>query len=100
MGILTFAAGLQIFVEPYLISSTVYTGLTDNWSLNQLAYTFAFQSANLGASAALSLMLLVVCIVAALIAIFFTDFFEDARPSTRRMRKVARQTGLPAGSAP
>lgn len=100
MSILTFAAGLQIFVEPYLISSTVYPGLADDWSLNQLSYSFAFQSANLGASAALSLMLLVVCIIAALVAIFRTDFFEDARPTTnRRTRRAARRTAVPAGSA-
>ena len=90
---------LQIFVEPYLISSSVYPGLADNWSLNQLAYSFAFQSANLGASAALSLMLLVVCIVAALIAIFRTDFFDDAKPTARRTRRATRRAGLPAGSA-
>ncbi|GAA5202750.1 sugar ABC transporter permease [Microbacterium jejuense] len=99
MAILTFAAGLQIFVEPYLISSTVYTGLADNWSLNQLAYTFAFQNANLGASAALSLMLLVVCIIAALVAIFRMDFFEDVRAETRKSRRVARRAGRLVGSA-
>lgn len=98
MSILTFAAGLQIFVEPYLISSTVYPGLADNWSLNQLSYSFAFQSGNLGASAALSLMLLVICIIAALIAIFRTDFFEEARPTTKRSKKAAR-AAMPAGSA-
>ncbi|MGV3732836.1 MAG: carbohydrate ABC transporter permease [Microcella sp.] len=78
MAILTFAAGLQIFVEPFLISSTVYPGLADNWSLNQLSYSFAFEAANLGAASALSLMLLVVCIIFALIAIFKTDFFDEA----------------------
>lgn len=78
MAILTFAAGLQIFVEPYLISSTVYPGLADDWSLNQLSYSFAFAQANLGAASALSLMLLAVCVVAALVAIFRTDFFDEA----------------------
>jgi multiple sugar transport system permease protein len=77
MAILSFAAGLQVFVEPYLISSTVYPGLADNWSLNQLSYTFAFASADLGSAAALSLVLLVVCIVAAIFAVFKTDFFDD-----------------------
>ena len=48
MGILVFAAGLQVFVEPQLISSSVYPGLASNWSLNQLSYSFAFQSNNLG----------------------------------------------------
>jgi multiple sugar transport system permease protein len=51
--------------------------LADNWSLNQLSYTFAFASADLGSAAALSLVLLVVCIVAAIFAVFKTDFFDD-----------------------
>jgi len=76
MGILVFAAGLQVFVEPQLISGSVYTGIAKDWSLNQLSYDLAFQSNNLAGSAALSLMLLVVCIVAAIVVIFRTDFFE------------------------
>ncbi|MBX9471478.1 carbohydrate ABC transporter permease [Microcella sp.] len=76
MGILVFAAGLQVFVEPQLISASVYPGLAANWSLNQLAYTFAFQQNNLGGAAALSLMLLVVCVIAAVFVIFRTDFFD------------------------
>mgnify|MGYP000426788352 CR=1 FL=1 len=76
IGILVFAAGLQVFVEPQLISGSVYTGIAKDWSLNQLSYDLAFQSNNLAGSAALSLMLLVVCIVAAIVVIFRTDFFE------------------------
>jgi len=78
MGILVFAAGLQVFVEPQLISSSVYPGLASNWSLNQLSYSFAFQSNNFGGAAALSLMLLIVCIIGAVFVIFKTDFFEGA----------------------
>jgi multiple sugar transport system permease protein len=78
MGILVFAAGLQVFVEPQLISSSVYPGLAANWSLNQLSYTFAFQANNLGGAAALSLMLLIVCFIGAVFVIFKTDFFEGA----------------------
>lgn len=78
MAILTFAAGLQIFVEPQLISGSVYPGLANNWSLNQLSYTFAFSQANLGAASALSLMLLLVCVIAALFVIFKTDFFDES----------------------
>jgi multiple sugar transport system permease protein len=98
MAILTFAAGLQIFVEPYLISSTVYPGLADNWSLNQLSYSFAFESANLGASSALSLMLLVVCVIAALIAIFRTDFFEEARNIDGKKKRSLKRAAMRAGS--
>ena len=79
MVILTFAAGLQIFVEPFLISSSVYPNLARDWSLNQLSYSMAFSGANLGAALALSLMLLVVCVIVALIVIFKTDFFDEAR---------------------
>lgn len=78
MGVLTFAAGLQVFVEPQLISSSVYPGLAADWSLNQLSYALAFASGNLGSSAALSLMLLIVCAFAALFVIFRTDFFDGA----------------------
>lgn len=78
MAILTFAAGLQIFVEPHLISSSVYTGLANDWSLNQLAYTFAFKSGDLAAASALSLMLLIVCMIFAFITIFKTDFFDES----------------------
>lgn len=78
MGILVFAAGLQVFVEPQLISASVYPGLASNWSLNQLSYSFAFQGNNLGAAAALSLILLLVCMVSAVVLIFRTDFFEGS----------------------
>ena len=77
MSILVFAAGLQVFVEPQLISASVFPGLASDWSLNQLSYTFAFQQNDLGQAAALSLMLLVICIILALFVITKTDFFED-----------------------
>jgi multiple sugar transport system permease protein len=78
MLILVFAAGLQIFVEPFLISSSVYPGLAKDWSLNQLSYTLAFTGGNLGAATALSMMLMFVMITLALITIYRTDFFDEA----------------------
>lgn len=84
MGILVFAAGLQVFVEPQLISGSVYTGIAKDWSLNQLSYDLAFQSNNLADSAALSLMLLVVCIVAAIVVIFRSDFFEGTGVGSKK----------------
>lgn len=86
MLILVMAAGLQIFVEPYLISSSVYPGIAKDWSLNQLAYTFAFLGSNLGAATALSLMLLVVMIILALFVIFRTDFFDEAKGKIKEAR--------------
>ncbi len=62
MMILTFAAGLQIFVEPYLLSSipSALLGVANSWALNQLSYELAFRGTNLGAATALSFMLLIV----------------------------------------
>lgn len=79
MLVLVMAAGLQIFVEPFLISSSVYPGIAKDWSLNQLAYTFAFLGSNLGATMALSMMLLMVMVILALFVIFRTDFFDEAK---------------------
>lgn len=84
MLILVFAAGLQIFVEPYLISSSVYPGLAKDWSLNQLSYSLAFTGSNLGAATALSMMLLAVMIALALIVIYRTDFFDEAVVTRRK----------------
>ncbi|MEZ7995204.1 MAG: sugar ABC transporter permease [Aquiluna sp.] len=79
MLILVFASGLQIFVEPYLISSSVYPGLAKDWSLNQLSYTLAFTGSNLGAAMALSMVMLLVSVIVALVIIYRTDFFDEAR---------------------
>ena len=81
MGVLTFAAGVQVFVEPQLINAGVYTGLAENWSINQVGYTLAFTSGNFAGSAALSLLLFFVCLIAALFLIYRTDFFKNAEDS-------------------
>ena len=86
MLILVMAAGLQIFVEPFLISSSVYPGIAKDWSINQLAYTFAFLGSNLGAATALSLMLLIVMVIMALFVIFRTDFFDEAKGKMKEAR--------------
>lgn len=88
MLILVFASGMQIFVEPYLISSSVYPGLAKDWSLNQLSYSLAFTGSNLAAATALSMMLLVVMIGIAVITIYRTDFFDEAIVATKK--KVAK----------
>jgi multiple sugar transport system permease protein len=76
MMVLTFAAGLQLFVEPQLISSSVYPGIARAWTLNQLSYDLAFSGVNFAGAAALSLLLLLACLAAALILIAKTDFFD------------------------
>lgn len=78
MGVLIFAGGLQLFVEPQLLNTGVYTGIAESWSLDQLSYELAFTNGDFGGAAALSLILLVPSLIGALIVIFKTDMFEEA----------------------
>jgi multiple sugar transport system permease protein len=53
------------------------TGTTsDTWSINQLAYKYAFTDGNFGTSAAVAVMLLLVGIAVSLVVIFRTDFYR------------------------
>ena len=83
MMVLTFAAGLQLFVEPQLISGSVYQGIARAWTLNQLSYDLAFSGVNFAGAAALSLLLLLACIAAAVILIIKTDFFDQSEDAAR-----------------
>lgn len=76
MGILTFAVGLQIFVEPQLMRLAGPQYSRDDWSVNQLAFQYAFNFGDFGVAAALSTMLLAVSIAIALVLIFATKFYQ------------------------
>ena len=89
MAVLLFAGGLQIFVEPQLLTTSVYTGIANAWSFDQLSYELAFKSGDFGGASALSLILLLPSMVGALIVIFKTDMFEDrAIRSKKESEKV------------
>lgn len=75
MLILSFAAGLQIFVEPALFYSITNAG-SDWWALNQLGYSFAFRQGEFGQAATVSVALLVVSAIAALVFVTRSNFFE------------------------
>jgi multiple sugar transport system permease protein len=86
MGVLIFAGGLQIFVEPELLNKGIYLGIAESWSLDQLAFELAFTTGDFGGASALSLMLLVPSLLGALVVIFKTDMFEEAE--VNRHKKV------------
>jgi multiple sugar transport system permease protein len=88
MGVLIFAGGLQLFVEPELLNKGIYLGIAESWSLDQLAFELAFTSGDFGGASALSLMLLVPSLIGALIVIFKTDMFEDANVSRGKNSEV------------
>jgi len=92
MGVLVFAGGLQIFVEPQLLNTSVYAGIANQWSFDQLSYSLAFQNGNFGEASALSLVLLVPSLIGALLVIYKTDMFEDvAVKSPKKLEKEARK---------
>lgn len=76
MGILTFAGGLQLFVEPQLMKMAGPQYSREDWSVNQLAFQYAFNFGDFGIAAALSVMLLAVSITIALVLIFATKFYD------------------------
>ena len=76
MAVLVFAGGLQIFVEPQLLNTGVYTGIAASWSFDQLSYELAFKAGDFGGASALSIILLIPSLIGALIVIFKTDMFD------------------------
>jgi multiple sugar transport system permease protein len=76
MVILAFAGGTQLFVEPQLLSQASVGVAGRDYSLNQLAYDFAFQNNNVNTAAAISVELLLVGLVAAGLFIARSGFFD------------------------
>lgn len=78
--ILIFAGNVQLFTEPQILGSNSNVGVGANvpmiWAPNQLAYNFAFELGNFGASSALSLVMLLIGIGAAYLVIRWTGFFN------------------------
>ncbi len=74
--VLTFAANVQIFVEPQLLAVAPGAAVGKYWSLNQLSYAYAFELSDFGSAAAISLLMLGVGLAAAIVIIRFTDFFR------------------------
>lgn len=76
MLVLTFAANVQLFVEPQLLAVAPGATVGKYWSLNQLSYAYAFELSDFGSAAAISLLMLGVGLVAAVLIIRFTAFFR------------------------
>jgi multiple sugar transport system permease protein len=76
MVILAFAGGTQLFVEPQLLSQASVGVAGRDYSLNQLAYDFAFQNNNVNTAAAISVELLLVGLVAAGLFVARSGFFD------------------------
>ena len=76
MAILTFAGNVQLFAEPQLIGAANVAGISKYWSPNQLGYAFAFEQANFGSSAALSLLMVAIGLLGAVLILSTTNIFK------------------------
>ncbi|MEP1588872.1 MAG: sugar ABC transporter permease [Tateyamaria sp.] len=76
MAIMTLAVGLQIFVEPQLLSLAGGRFDIPDWSVTQLAYFYAFRWGDFGVAAAISTLSLILPLVIAFILIFATKFYK------------------------
>jgi multiple sugar transport system permease protein len=76
MLILTFAANVQLFVEPQLLARAPGAAVGKYWSLNQLSYAYAFELGDFGSAAAIALLMLGIGLVGAILVIRLTDFFR------------------------
>jgi multiple sugar transport system permease protein len=78
MVILSFAGGTQLFVEPKVLSQASRGVVSQDYSLNQLAFLYAFRQADFNGSAAISLVLLVVTLLLSVFFVFKGGLFERA----------------------
>tara|TARA_B100001059_G_C17826515_1_gene581736 strand:+ start:1939 stop:2796 length:858 start_codon:yes stop_codon:yes gene_type:complete len=76
MVILSLAGGIQLFVEPQLINLASTTNSSSDWSLNQIAYEYAFVVGDFGVSIALSILMLLFSLALAIFIIFKTNFYK------------------------
>lgn len=78
MVVLSFAGGTQLFVEPRVLSQASRGVVSQDYSLNQLAFLYAFKQSDFNGSAAISLLLLVVAVALSVVFVFRGGLFERA----------------------
>lgn len=76
MVVMSLAAGTQLFVEPRVLSQASKGVVPQEYSLNQLAYLFAFRQNDFNGSAAISLLLLVFAAGFSALFVFRGGLFE------------------------
>ena len=76
MAIISLAAGTQLFVEPKVLSQASHGVVPNDYSLNQLAYLYAFKQQDLNGSAAIAVMLLVVSLSLSVFFVVRGGLFE------------------------
>ena len=81
MSVLSIAAGTQLFVEPTLLSQASNAVVPNDYSVNQLAYEYAFDLNDLNGSAAISVILLLVTVVVSALFVARGGLFDTEAAS-------------------
>ncbi|GAA2175573.1 sugar ABC transporter permease [Agrococcus versicolor] len=76
MAIMSLAAGTQLFVEPRVLAQASRGVVGQDYSLNQLAFLYAFRQNDFHGSAAISIVLLVVALGLSAFFVFRGGLFE------------------------
>jgi multiple sugar transport system permease protein len=76
MAVISLAAGTQLFVEPTVLSQASQGVVPVDYSLNQLAYQYAFKQTDNNGAASIAVMLLVVCVVLSAFFVIRGGLFE------------------------
>ncbi|MDQ1130287.1 carbohydrate ABC transporter permease [Microbacterium sp. SORGH_AS_0888] len=76
MAVMSLAAGTQLFVEPRVLSQASKGVVPPDYSINQLAYLYAFRQGDFNGSAAISLLLLLVAGALSAVFVFRGGLFE------------------------
>jgi multiple sugar transport system permease protein len=76
MAVMSLAGGTQLFVEPQLMSQASLAVVPNHYSVNQLAYLYAFYQNDFNGAAAISLMLLVVALALSAVFVARGGLFE------------------------
>lgn len=76
MAILTLSVGMQIFVEPQLMSLAGGAFEKPDWSVMQLGFYYAFRFGDFGMAAAISTLSLILPLIIAFTLIFATRFYK------------------------
>ncbi|MEU4383674.1 sugar ABC transporter permease [Promicromonospora sp. NPDC023805] len=76
MAVMSLAAGTQLFVEPRILSQASKGVVPVDYSLNQLAYLYAFKQTDQNGSAAIAILLLVVSLGLSMFFVIKGGLFE------------------------
>ncbi|MGK9146049.1 sugar ABC transporter permease [Plantibacter flavus] len=82
IGVISFAGAAQLVAEPNLVGAALPGTVSDTWSLNQLAFYYAFNQNDAGAASAYAIFLVVIGLAAALFLIYGLRTYSETEKTT------------------